>query len=259
MKNKSSLFIYSNFFFFLLAVILGFTFLNSNLKSEEEENKKFIISNFPKAKKFLRRIYRNINVEFYCGCPFITDPLLEGRFRIEHEKCGLESRTGSSRSFLIEWEHIVPAYGFGHDRSCWTNPDCEVSGKKLKGRKCCQATDKEFAEIEADLHNLVPSPGEINNDRNHYFFGDIEGEKRAYGSCDFEVDFKNNLAEPREQIRGDIARIYFYMEKQWGIRIPLDKRLLYENWDKSDPPDTFEIRRNEIIERIQGRPNPFIK
>jgi deoxyribonuclease-1 len=228
------------------------------LSSQEDSPRKSVVTDFQKAKKFLRRIYRNVGVEFYCGCPFVPDAEKETRFQIEFEKCGLQSRTGSNRSFFIEWEHIVPAYSFGKNRTCWTSDSCEVNGSKVKGRKCCQATDAEFREIEADLHNLVPAPGEINNDRGTFDFGIVEGEKRAYGACDFEVDFKASSAEPRESIRGDIARIYLYMEKQWGISIPSDRKALYESWNELDPPDAFEIRRNEVIERIQGRKNPFI-
>ncbi|TGN18800.1 nuclease [Leptospira idonii] len=203
-------------------------------------------------------MYKKIGVEFYCGCPFDTEPDEQGRFRIFSGKCGLKTRTGSPRSYLVEWEHIVPAHAFGKHRECWTKPDCSFSGKSLKGRKCCEAIDPEFKEIEADLHNLVPAPGEINNDRGNYFFAEIEGERREYGTCDFEVDFRRQIAEPRPAIRGDIARIYFYMEKQWGISIPPDKRKIYEAWNKEDPTDTFEIRRNDLIEKVQGRRNPFI-
>ncbi|MDZ4727082.1 MAG: endonuclease [Leptospira sp.] len=251
--NQSNKFI----FVFLTFSLLLISIFISQIIGEETPSKKTVVSDFQRAKKFLRRIYKNVGVEFYCGCQFSPHKDLEGRFQI-HDDCGLKSRTGSDRSFLIEWEHIVPAHAFGKNRSCWTDTNCEVSGKKVKGRKCCEGTDPVFREIEADLHNLVPAPGEINNDRGNYDFGIIPGEKRNYGICDFEVDFKEKLAEPRETIRGDIARIYLYMEKQWAIPIANDKRKLYENWNEIDPADAFEIRKNEIIERIQGRKNPFI-
>ncbi len=240
-------------------LLLFLSFLSScSIDGEEEEVHTTVVTDFSKAKKFLRRIYRNVGKEFYCGCQFTPDTEKKGGFQILNESCGLTSRTGSDRSYLIEWEHIVPAYSFGKDRACWKKEDCESKGKIIRGRKCCSATDPVFREIEADLHNLVPSPGEINNDRGHFPFGIIEGEKREYGKCDFEVDFKTHVAEPREAIRGDIARIYLYMEMQWGVRIPSETKKLYLFWHENDPADAFEIRRNEIIERIQGRKNPFI-
>jgi deoxyribonuclease-1 len=243
---------------FLFVALIFCLALGFSIHSENENNKTTVITDFQKAKKFLRRIYKNIGTEFYCGCEFIPDETKHGRFQILKDKCGLETRTGSDRSYLIEWEHIVPAYNFGKERACWKKEDCEWKGNRLRGRKCCSAIDPGFREIEADLHNLVPAPGEINNDRGHYNFGIIDGEKREYGKCDFEVDFKNSTAEPREAIRGDIARIYLYMELQWGVPIPEDTKKLYQSWNEKDPADAFEIRRNEVIERIQGRKNPFI-
>ncbi len=241
-----------------LFILVSFLSIAPAVKGEGNSEFKTVVTDFTKAKKFLRRMYRKIGVEFYCGCSFVPHESENGRFRIQTDSCGLESRTGSERSYLVEWEHIVPAHSFGKNRACWTSESCESNGHKLKGRKCCQATDPVFREIEADLHNLVPAPGEINNDRGNFHFGLIPDEPRTYGACDFEVDFKAQIAEPRESIRGDIARIYLYMEKQWGIEIPAEIKKLYLLWNENDPPDTFEIRRNEWIVRIQGRKNPFI-
>lgn len=252
------LFPITNRFLLVLLVFIFTSLISCSIEGEEEQAHKTVVTDFSRAKKFLRRIYRNVGKEFYCGCSFTTDSEKKGGFQILNEACGLTSRTGSDRSYLIEWEHIVPAYSFGKDRACWKNENCESNGKILRGRKCCSATDPVFREIEADLHNLVPAPGEINNDRGHFHFGILAGEKREYGSCDFEVDFKKQVAEPREAIRGDIARIYLYMELQWGVLIPAETKELYLSWHKNDPADAFEIRRNEIIERIQGRKNPFI-
>jgi len=255
----------TNLLFFTL-VLSVFGFLNaekkedsefSNRKGKHKQNSQTEIVDYQTAKKVLKRIYRKVGVDFYCGCRFDDDEELAGRFRIDRS-CGLEARTTTPRALLIEWEHIVPAYSFGKDRECWKKTDCEFEGKRIKGRKCCEKTDPQFRLMESDLHNLVPVPGEINNDRSHYFFGEIEGEKREYGTCDFEVDFKKQVAEPREEIRGDIARIFLYMEKQWNIPIPYDKRTLYEKWNRLDPPSTFEIRKNDLIEKAQGRRNPFI-
>lgn len=226
---------------------------------ETETSGKNRITDFQKAKRVLKRFYKQIGKDFYCGCEFEKDDEELGRFKIKQESCGLQARKDPKRQTWIEWEHIVPAYSFGKNRECWTKPNCEVNAKILKGRKCCSATDPEFNLIEADLHNIVPVPGEINADRGIYPFGEIDGEPRAYGLCDFEVNFKESLAEPKPEIRGDIARIYFYMEWRYQIPIPEGKRELYLAWHKADPPDTFEIRKNEIIERLQKIKNPFVE
>ncbi|TGM45137.1 nuclease [Leptospira biflexa] len=240
----------------LLFLCLAYTLL-SEKKGDGIENK-HSITDFQKAKRVLKRFYAKVGKDFYCGCDFEKDEEELGRFKINHDSCGLKARKDSKRQTWIEWEHVVPAHSFGKERECWTKPNCESGGKFLKGRKCCTATDPEFNLIEADLHNIVPVPGEINADRGIFPFGEIDGEPRAYGDCDFEIHFKNAVAEPKLDIRGDIARIYLYMEWRYGIPIPEGKRDLYKSWSALDPPDTFEIRKNEIVERVQKQTNPFV-
>jgi len=109
------------------------------------------------------------------------------------------------------------------------------------------------------MHNLVPSAGELNADRGNFSFGEIAGEARKYGNCDFEVDFSRKLAEPRPEIRGDIARAYLYMDEQYGIDLGDTERTLFLNWHRVDPPDSWEIEKARIVERLQGRKQRFVQ
>lgn len=114
--------------------------------------------------------------------------------------------------------------------------------------------------MASDLHNLVPAVGEVNGDRSNYKFSMIEGEKRAYGaSCDIEIDFKYKVVEPRPEIRGDIARIYFYFNKRYALPISKKQRKLFDIWNKSDPLDAWEVEKNLRVMEIQGNGNKFIK
>ncbi len=115
----------------------------------------------------------------------------------------------------IEWEHIVPAHRFGGHLSEWKN--YKKHCKKGNGRKCAAKKNKIFRSMEADMHNLVPAIGSINAIRSNHPYGIISGEKRKFGSCDFE--FENKVVEPRDSVRGDIARAYLYMEKTYRIML----------------------------------------
>ena len=42
-------------------------------------------------------------------------------------------------------------------------------------------------------------------------FGMIAGEKRAYGACDVEIDFKQRVIEPPAAARKRVAEAYFYL------------------------------------------------
>jgi len=159
------------------------------------------------------------------------------------------------RSNRIEWEHIVPASRFGRQIKVWKDghPDC----RKKKGRRCAQKVSEEFRRMEADLYNLVPAIGEINQRRSNYPFGVISGEPRWFGDCDFEI--QGRTAEPREDIRGDIARTYFYMAFVYPDYVALteEEREKFKEWNKADPPDAWEIKRAAKIKEIQGNMNPY--
>ncbi|RXJ54553.1 endonuclease [Candidatus Marinarcus aquaticus] len=224
------------------------------------------ISSFSKSKKLLRDVYKGHQVTFYSDCKYNYK---DKNNMIDRRSCGYTPRNEytksgkvNKRARRIEWEHVIPAENFGRQFVCWRegNEECVNSkGKVYKGRKCCTKVNKQYQYMQADLHNLVPAIGELNADRSNFRYAMIEGEERRYGqSIDFEVDFKAKRAEPKEDIRGNIARTYFYFEDRYGMIISKQQKQLLEAWSKQDPVDGWEIERNKRIEKIQGNTNPFI-
>ena len=113
--------------------------------------------------------------------------------------------------------------------------------------------------MEADLYNLMPEAAETNRLRSNYDPAMIAEEKRDFGQCDIEI--QDQTFEPRAEIRGDIARVYLYMDYAYpnhGI-LSRQKRQLFEAWSKQDPVDDWERERAKRIETIQGNTNPFVK
>lgn len=108
------------------------------------------------------------------------------------------------------------------------------------------------------MHNFAPFLGEVNGDRANYKYGVILGEKRVYGSCDIEINFKTKTAEPAPNVRGDIARIYLYMSDRYGTRLSKQQRKLMLDWSKQDPVDAWERRKSSRIMRAQGKVNEYI-
>lgn len=214
---------------------------------------------FSKAKKQMKQVYYDNQFTFYCNC--IYDYKKEkGREKtvVYNDSCGYKPRKNKKRGETIEWEHIMPAYRFASGLQCWNEKICiDKNGKSYKGRKCCEKVDKKFRIMQADMYNLVPSVGELNGDRSNYSYGIIEGESRVYGECDFEV--RGKKAEPKEDIRGDIARTYFYMEETYNIELTDEERQLFIMWDKLDNISQWEKVRAERIKEIQGNENKFIK
>jgi deoxyribonuclease-1 len=215
------------------------------------------IGSFGTAKKKLYRdIYKGHQETFYCGCDFTTTG------KVYLGTCGVTPRKNVKRAKQLEAEHVMPAYHMGQNRACWAQGAASCvngKGEKFKGRKCCEKSDEVFKIAHNDLHNLYPSVGEVNGDRSNYKFGMISGENRTYGQCDFEVDKDAKRAEPPNDVKGNIARTYFYMSKTYNFPLSKQQRQLFKAWDKSDPVDVWERERNKRIEKIQGNANPYIK
>jgi deoxyribonuclease I len=194
---------------------------------------------FTQAKKIATEVYADHQTSFYCGCSYTSQ---QKKLIPDLQSCGYKPRKEPKRASRIEWEHVVPAWTFGHQLQCWQEG----------GRRNCRKTSEKFRQMEADLMNLVPAIGEINGNRSNYSFAMLEGEPRVYGACNFEVDFKARKVEPAPEVRGDIARIYWYMRDEYGLKISDKQQKLFEVWSKLDPVDEWETERKDRIELIKS-------
>lgn len=80
-----------------------------------------------------------------------------------------------------------------------------------------------------------------------------------YSNCEVQVDFKAKRAYVKDNIRGDIARIYFYMSDKYNVRLSKQERKLMNACNKLDPVSKWERIKNKRVGNIQGSLNPFIK
>lgn len=183
---------------------------------------------------------------FYCGCNWEWTGRSGGR--IDLASCGYEVRRQQNRAERLEWEHIVPVYNFGRARQCW----------KDGGRHNCISSDPVFRVMEADLHNLTPSVGEVNGDRSNYNFGLLPYTELQHGACPIKIDFSQRTAEPRNVIKGQIARIYFYMHDRYDLRMSRQQQQLLMAWDRQFPVSDWEIERDRRISERMGYSNPFV-
>lgn len=122
-----------------------------------------------------------------------------------------------------------------------------------------------------DLHHLRPTDVTVNSDRGNLDFdeGGTENEE-APGNFSDEDSW-----EPRDEVKGDVARMVFYMAVRYesGDMVDLEvndevdngsapfhgKVSVLKKWHQEDPPDAFEERRNErIFDNWQGNRNPFV-
>lgn len=183
---------------------------------------------------------------FYCGCSWTWTGRSGGR--VDLASCGYQVRAQDHRAGRIEWEHVVTAWVMGHQRQCW----------QTGGRERCTDSDPVFRQMEADLHNLVPAIGEVNADRSNYRFGVLPATPAAHGQCDFRVDFGDRVVQPRAEVRGMIARIYFYVHDRYGLRMSQQQQQMMLAWDRQHPVTEWERLRDARIAAVMGHHNPFV-
>ncbi len=213
--------------------------------------------NFREAKKFLKTLYLvHFPYTFYCNCKISVEPTKQ-KLIPDTKQCGYQPKSKSTE-WMVNWEHVVPASKFGKNLTCWKEKICKRNNKSYRGRKCCSEIDDCFIIMEGDVHNLVPSIYELNHDRRDYPYSIIEGEKREYGNCDFEIDSKNKIVEPKEDIRGDIARIYLYMSWFYKIELTEEEKKWIQTWNIEDPPTEQEKILNKLKAKFNGNENPFV-
>lgn len=201
------------------------------------------LRNFNSAKKILPEVYVGLEEDIYCGCKYSGKD-------VDLASCGYVPRKNANRAQRIEWEHVVPARHLGSQQQCWQDG----------GRKNCSGKDPLFDMMEGDLNNLVPAIGEVNGDRGDMSYGAWTSHPTpVYGQCTSLPDFKNKRFQPREEVRGRVARISLYMHSRYGLRMSDQDKKLWCAWSKTYPVDAWEIERNKRIKRWQGEGNSLLE
>jgi hypothetical protein len=123
----------------------------------------------------------------------------------------------------------------------------------------------------ADIHHIRPTDNNANSSRGNKPYGEVEhsdSNKKTtnisgFGAVHYGYATKDYF-EPLDQVKGDIARIIFYLMVRYEeadnytfSTIAQSKEMLLR-WNEQDPVDDFERYRNEQGYLIQGNRNPFI-
>ena len=203
---------------------------------------------FSSAKRVLKEIDAANPVERYCGCRYEAG-------QADITACGADAAKWRNRLRRIEYEHVVPAADFGRQRACWRS-----APEGTSPRDHCRRADETFKAMEGDPFNLHPALGTLNAHRSDYRYGEVQGEPREFGRCDFEMSAPGSgrFIEPPEDFKGDAARVYFYFEARYGHRIGRSQRRLFEAWDKQDPVSEWERTRARMIFERTGMKNSIL-
>lgn len=191
---------------------------------------------------------------------------------------------------IISANYVKHSYKENNTVLKYTDPDPKGSGKAIciySGRALeSGAWNKEHVwakshgfpnesyEPYCDAHHLRPSTTKINSTRSNKDFGEVpNATPDAYGN-----KTNNDLFEPRAEVKGDIARMMFYMETRYGSNTKYNLKLVNSQttsasdlngrfgnletlikWHYEDPVSKEEIYRNNVIfDNYQHNRNPYI-
>ena len=209
-------------------ITLVFVVVIINFIPVNAQQKKFNNYDEVQANVFWQKFYFLGGETLYCGIKF-----------------GPGQREVNERKITIE--HVYSAHWLAEKYGC-DNRDCGNVNYKY---------------AESDLHNLWPAIGNINSSRQDKSLGEIPGEKRRFEDyCpDYErTSGENAIVEPRDAVKGDMARSILYMLDAYGLELRPNMKLeMLLKWHLADPPDDTERWRNRIIEKLQGTRNPYIQ
>lgn len=223
-------------------------------------------------KEMLDKIYYDHRRTLYCNAVFdkhknVTKPkgfTLPDLHGVDFYVYDISAEELQRKATRMEWEHIVPAQNFGKTFKEWTDghQNCVYTkGKRFKGRKCAEQESEDFRYMYTDMYNLYPAIGAVNYLRanfNFAQFGVKDKAKDLFGGCTFKI--VHNKVEPRDDIKGLIARTYFYMQDTYSrYKIGEPMAAVLRAWDKQYPVTPWECSRAFRIEKVQGNANNIVK
>ncbi|MCW2926828.1 MAG: endonuclease [Thermoleophilia bacterium] len=124
---------------------------------------------------------------------------------------------------------------------------------------------------QSDLHHLRAADVRTNEKRGHHPYGDVSKIEWSIGEgvnqAALGVDaLGETVFEPRESVKGDIARGLLYFYTRYAMSRTSDFTL--ENfkhelptllrWNAQDPVTADERLRNDAVQAAQGNRNPYI-
>jgi endonuclease I len=163
---------------------------------------------------------------------------------LEIGRAKLDYQTVSSSVGLWNREHTFPRSRAGYDS---IEADETADGKNVYWTTNADS----LRHGNSDGHGLRAVDGPENSSRGNQHYGEYNGPVGTLGG-----------------FKGDVARSVFYLAVRYnGLEIvngfpeitgQLGDLLTLLNWHRNDPPDDYEMNRNNIIFDWQKNRNPFI-
>lgn len=135
-----------------------------------------------------------------------------------------------------------------------------------------------LSPMKSDLFNIRPSHGNANSARGNSPYGEVVDENAQWYGIDGNGNYvtqgdipsnmelwterSGSLWEPRDDAKGDIARLVFYFYTMYpteaGDMANIGNIETLYSWHQEDPVSPFESTRNDRVQEVQGNANPYI-
>lgn len=200
----------------------------------------------------LHQIIRNHTVRSYSEFRDIILPDLD------------EDPNNSNNIILFYKNNSIPKTDFAIDDDSWNREHTWPSSHGFP-----ETTDTTYT----DAHNLRPSDASVNSSKSNKDFNDIPNiAENAEGEAP-DTYTNSDFWDPRDEIKGDVARILFYMSTRYeSERLDLEivDRISFSGdseigvlftliqWHEQDPVDDAERSRHEGVFGYQGNRNPYV-
>jgi len=154
-------------------------------------------------------------------------------------------------------------YNVGYNYSGSTNPNTEHTYAQS------WFSSPQTSIKKADLHHLFPSNMVVNSSRGNYPLYTVANHASAnvyYNDTPWQSYRGNSYSgytvfEPADETKGNIARALLYFYTRYNDPLTqqnVNMLPVLVDWSNQDPPDTWEINRNQGVYSFQYNRNPFV-
>ena len=106
--------------------------------------------------------------------------------------------------------NVIQVYtGFSHDNSDYGNSGLQLNREHVWAKS--HGTFGDWPPMYGDVHNLKPSASEVNRDKSNLDFDNGGTQHDVATGC----YYTDSTWEARDEVKGDIARIIFYMATRY--------------------------------------------
>ena len=213
----------------------------------------------PTLQSSLRKTYKPKNVLSYDAA---RDVLYES----------IDEYGDSVRCIYTGYAHYVKS---GEDPSKYVYDDGRPTGINCE-HAYPQSKGAGSGNVRSDMHHLFPTRLEVNQARGNSPYGEVNDEqarkwfgaheimgRRPARNADAYSELGQGFFEPREAVKGNIARAIMYIYTMYPDDI--DRTFFRQQlptllrWHQMDPPDALELSRTWAIAHYQeGKPNPYV-